>query len=105
MVNKRRDTTSQASEFSNILQGIPCPGSFEDILVDVEEIACRCGLQMPAGGIISSTPKSHPLVGMPFLEFEDTGGSHFSHTVVKPDSHLAQIFCKNFSSIFLYNSM
>ena len=25
--------------------------------------------------------------------FTDTGGSHLSHTVVKPDSHLTQIFC------------
>ena len=29
----------------------------------------------------------------------DTGGSHLSHTVVKPDSHLAWIFCQ----VSLYN--
>ena len=34
-----------------------------------------------------------------------TGGSHFSHTVVKPDSCLAWNFCHIFSSFSLYNLM
>ena len=36
----------------------------------------------------------------------DTGGSYLSHTAVKPDSHLAQIFCHKTCIIyFLYNLM
>ena len=32
-------------------------------------------------------------------EMINTGGSHLSHTVVKPDSHLAQIFVAKFLCI------
>ena len=35
-----------------------------------------------------------------FNKFVNTGGSHLSHTVVKPDSCLAQIFC---CQLILYN--
>ena len=51
---------------------------------------------MAEKGLPAPTPKSKkkfPIAG------HTTGGSHLSHTVVKPDSRLAQIFIAKFLCI------
>ena len=57
-------------------------------------------MSMMYGAITSLyTFKSVVGIGSSSQDFEgaahSTGGSHLSHTAVKPDSHLAQIFCQN----------
>ena len=68
-VNTKRGASSHTSQLSNLSQGIPCPGSFKDILVDVGEIPlpterpCKVWfVDAGEGDIISS--RQHALVGI-----------------------------------------